>query len=268
MTTILWHLADTHTNSKMGLRIPKMVLDEQDASGISPGQRFLWRAFMDQLKTVKSKAKKYKAKVWLALGGDIPELDTKFRTQQIYTRNDDVVLEMVMSTLEPAFEVAERVFVTLGTLAHIGRMEQLIANDITNPDAEIHPDTDKPYAHKWWIDCEGVQFLIQHHGKLGRLPWTRANALNQKAARLRLQHKQPPDIFIQAHNHQFDTSGLRQKPLVIAAPCMKLPGEFEARIDVDETSYGGLYFVCKDNEIVEWDAMLYEPKGLGKWSPK
>jgi hypothetical protein len=144
-------------------------------------------------------------------------------------------------------------------------MEDILCKDIK---AEKHPDTKKRIAHRWWINCEGYNFLIQHHGKFGRLPWTRANALNQKSARLRLQYPKPPDIFIQAHNHQFDTSSKRFKPYVIAAPCMKLPGDFEERIDVDETDYGSLYFVCKDGKLIDWDAMLSEPKGLTKWQPE
>ena len=268
MTTIIWHIADLHINNKRGLRIPSMVLDEKDSSGISDGQWFLWRSLLDQQKTIKKLAKKHKAKVWVVFGGDIPELDTKFRTQQIYTRNEDVIKEMVAETIAPILDVADREFIVLGTLAHVGRMEQMIAADIENPEPEIHPDTEKPYGYKWWINCEGITFLIQHHGKLGRLPWTRANALNQKSTRLRLQYANPPDIFIQAHNHQFDTSSKRRKPYVIAAPCMKLPGEFEERIDADETDYGGLYFVCKDRKLIDWDVMLYEPKGLAEWLQK
>jgi hypothetical protein len=265
MTTILWHIADTHINNKVGLRVPTMVLDEQDSSGISPGQRFLWRCLMYQCDTIKKLAKKHRAKVWVVFGGDLPDLDTKFRTQQIYTRNTDVVKEMVNNTIEPVLDIADREFIVLGTESHVGRMEQMIAADITNPKPEIHPDTGYRYAHKWWIDCEGVQLLIQHHGKLGRLPWTKANALNQKSKRLKLQYRNPPNIFIQAHNHQHETSSMRADPFVIAAPCMKLHGEYEERIDADEGDYGGMYFVCKDNEVIDFEPMLRVPKGIKVW---
>jgi hypothetical protein len=243
-----------------------MTMDEEDESIASPGQRFLWRSLLDQQRTIKKLAKKHKAPVWAFLGGDMVEGDTKFRTNAIHTRNDDIIKEMAFKTLKPVIDVAERIFIAKGTQAHVGRLEDLLAKDIIG--AEIHPDTKKPIAHRWRVDVEGHDFMFQHHGKLGRLPWTAANALNQKATRLKFQYKNPPDTFVQAHNHKFETGSKSFPTLVIAAPCLKMPGDFEARIDVDETSYGGLYFVIKDGERKKWDAMLYEPKGLTQWQPE
>jgi hypothetical protein len=251
----------------MGVRIPSMILDEEEKSSASPGQRFLWRSLLDQQEIVMKKKKQYKAKeIWAGLGGDMAELDTKNRSDQLHTHNEATVLEMVVNTLEPVTDVSACLFVAKGTDAHVGYMEELLAHDLK---AEIHPDSTKRYAHKWLIDCAGVNIMFQHHGSLGRLPWTKANALNKKASRLMLQYgRNLPDVFIQAHNHQFATCDKSYPILVIAAPGMKLPGDFEARIDVNEADYGGLYFVCDKGKILEWDVMLYEPKGLTKWSQK
>ena len=83
-----------------------------------------------------------------------------------------------------------------------------------------------------------------------------------------MQYRNPPNIFIQAHCHVHETSSMRADPFVIAAPCMKLPGEYEERIDVDDGDYGGMYFVCKDSEVIDFEPMLKVPKGIGKWSLK
>jgi hypothetical protein len=251
----------------MGVRIPSMILDEEEKSGASPGQRFLWRSLLDQQEIVLKKKRQYRAKeIWAGLGGDMAELDTKDRSDQLHTRNESTVKDMVINTLEPVTDVSSRLFLVKGTDAHVGYMEEFIANDL---EAEIHPDTTKRYAHKWLIDCGGVNIMFQHHGSLGRLKWTKGNALNKKAVRLMLRYgRNCPDVFIQAHNHQFATCDKSYPVLVISAPCMKLPGDFEARIDADEEDIGGLYFVCDKGKILEWDAMLYVPKRITKWSSR
>jgi hypothetical protein len=267
MTTIFWHVADWHVNNKMGVRIPNMILDEEEKSSASPGQRFLWRSLLDQQQIILKKKRQYKAKeVWAGLGGDMGELDTKHRTDELHSHNESTVLEMIVNTLKPVTDISKHLFVAKGTDAHVGYIEELLANDL---ETEIHPDTTKRYGHKWLINCGGINIMFQHHGSLGRLKWTKANALNKKAVNLMLQYgKKCPDIFIQAHNHRFATCDNSYPVLVIAAPCMKLPGDFEARIDVDDADYGGLYFVCDRGKILEWDVMLYEPREIRKWSQK
>ena len=266
MTTILWHTADWHTNKKTGVRVPQFFMEENDQTIASPAQRFLWRSLVDQADTIKKLKKKHKADAWVVFGGDIAELDIKKRTDKLHTRNESVVLDLVTTTMEPVFDVADRMFMVHGTSAHVGHMEELVAYDI---DCEIHPDTKRPIAHRWLIDVEGVSFMIQHHGNLGRLPWTKGNALNQKCSRLILRYgRKAPDVYIQAHNHTYATNGKGQPILVISAPCMCLPDDFSERIDADDNDIGGLYFVCDKGEILEWDIMKYVPKGITKWSPK
>ena len=268
MTIVLWHTSDWHVNNKLGVRIPYMEMDKQDETRSSPGQRFLWRSLLDQQEIVKSKAEQYKAEVWVVFGGDMCELDIKDRTIAKHTSNTKTIEEMTINTMAPVLEIAKHIFMCAGTEAHVGQSqtsEDRIAKDIK---AELVPGTKKQrLAHQWLIDVEGKKFLIQHHGKLGKLPWTRANALNQKATRLMLQWgRNLPDVFIQAHNHVFDTASKAYPIMVIAAPGMCLPTEHEYRMDADAAKIGGLYFVCQQGKILEWDAMLYQPDGLKLWS--
>lgn len=271
MAKLFWHTADWHVNRKTGLRIPKTILDEGDTSEISDTSRFLWRSLLDQQEIIKDKAKKYKIKKkdrWAGLGGDIGELDIKKRGEKIYTSNLKTVKSMIAETAQPITDICSKLFMVHGTYAHEGDIEELAADDLS---CEIHPDTKQTIAHQWLIDLDGIRILFQHHGKLGRLPWTKANSLNQKTSRLLLQYgNKCPDIFIQSHNHQFATNDKSNwdKVLVIASPGMVLPNGFSARIDADTPDVGGLYFICENGQILEWDVMLYEPKGLTLWSQK
>ena len=271
MTVILWHITDLHVNNKRGVRIPRMIMDEGDETIISPGQRFLWRCLLDQQDTIKELAKRYKAEVWAVFGGDICELDIKQRTLKVHTRNTKTIEAMTIETIKPVIEISKRAFFCAGTFAHVGdsaTSEERIADDCKI--SEIVPGTKgKHITDQWYIDCEGVKFLIQHHGKLGRLPWTRANALNQKAIRLMVQWgRKLPQVFIQGHNHVYDTASKAYPILVVAAPGMCLPTEYEYRIDADTAKVGGLYFVCNQGKILDWDAMLYEPGEIPLWSLK
>ena len=267
LTTILWHTADWHTNKKTGVRVPVKTMEELDETRASPFQRFLWRSLLDQADTVAELAKGTKAEIWTVFGGDMIEADIKDRQVPMHSRKMKTIRDLFTDTAVPATKISRRLFMVRGTQAHVGDEEETIAADLN---CEMHPDSKSYSAHQWLINCDGVRFHIQHHGKLGRLPWTRANALNQKAIRLmvhyQLQRRTLPDVYIQAHNHAFATGDKANPILTIAAPGMSLPDDFSHRIDADLPDLGGLYFICEHGKILEWDVMLYQPKGLTEWS--
>ena len=110
----------------------------------------------------------------LVLNGDIVEKDNKRRTHQIITRNDATLLRIAVSTLKPALEWADAIYVVRGTEAHVGKsaeMEEALAYDIgAEKDGELH-------SH-WHLRAVagGVRMDIAHHATMGGMPWTERNA--------------------------------------------------------------------------------------------
>jgi hypothetical protein len=265
MTTILVAVGDTHVNSTVGLVTPVCNLDDGGTYRSSKGQKWLWRNWLSFWEDVKKAAGKNE--VWTVFNGDLVDVNGKHQQTQNISQNEADVFKMTLDTLEPALEVSERVFVIRGTAAHTkssGAMEEAIAADI---DAEMNGDN-----YSWWellLECEGVLFDIRHHGPLGGLRHTAANALNRRATEFMMyyweQKKKCPDVAIQSHNHRYASSSDEYPVKVYALPAWQLTTEFGHRINkILPADIGGAIFVCDKgnyNPIIK----RYKPEGQRAW---
>ena len=74
---------------------------------------------------------------------------------------------------------ADEAYFLRGTPAHVGgqsKLEERVSDDFTN--TIRHSDA----AATWWhlrLDVNGTLFDVAHHGSVGRLPWTKGNALGK-----------------------------------------------------------------------------------------
>lgn len=271
-TILVFTIADNHTNRTTGLLYPTTRLDDGQEVRYSRPQRWLWECFTDCCTYAKEVARKNKAEIWLVLDGDIADGDAKNRTYQTITRNPATILEITQKTLQPALDISKRVFVVRGTAAHVGNSafhEELLANDIG---AEVCPATG---ASTWWqldLLAGGVLFHFQHHGTLGHDPWTVPNALNKRASKIMLAYgkRRCPDVALQAHMHQYATSGDNYPVEVIALPSWELNkyGDYPNRLGLVEIAdIGSILFLCKNGHY-EKIKRLYTPERDAPWRPK
>ena len=136
------------------------------------------------------------------MNGDLVDKPNgKFRGTQFVSLNDADIFKMAIDVLEPVLDKSDRVFVIRGTSSHVEHLEEKIAIDIGAEKIDGNWS-----AHELLIEVDGVLFDIRHHGPLGRLEWTRANALNKRAVELCLVYanRRIPDVAIQSHNHHYD----------------------------------------------------------------
>ena len=267
MTKIIVAVSDLHIGSTIGLSQPRVVLDDGGEYRASKGQRWLWRNWLEFWDYVAAIASEHGAKVWTVFNGDLVEADGKNRTHQLITQNDTTILRMAADTLKPALDISERYFVMRGTAAHVNlsaSMEEKIAIDI---EAEKCKETD---AYSWWqlcLECEGVLFDITHHGSMGRLPWSRSNALNSLAVRLILAYagQRLPQVAIRSHNHRFAETGENYPVRVVALPAWQLATEYSYRLGIPELAdIGGVIFVCKDKTYMMY-TKVFKPERVKTW---
>ncbi len=258
-------VGDLHVNSTVGLLPYSVNLDDGGTYRSSKGQRWLWRNWLSFWDEVSTTAEKHKASVWTVFNGDLVDVHGKHQQTQNISLNEADVFGMVLDTIEPALNVSERVFVIRGTAAHVkssGSMEEKIACDIS---AEKCGDNSS-----WWellLECESVRFDVRHHGPLGRLKWTTANALNKRATEMALNYinKRCPDVAIQSHNHRYARSSDDLGIEVYALPAWQLITEFVNRIgNIFPADIGGMYFICNDGEYTPV-VKRYKPEVARPW---
>ncbi len=244
MTTILPVVSDLHGNSTVGLVTPTVNLDDGGTFRSSKGQKFLWRSWLDFWEVIARDKRKHKAEVWTAFNGDLADKFVKYQTVQLITHNDANIIDMILDTIEPALEVSDKKFIVRGTAAHGGQggiIEEIIGKEIG---AEMDGDN-----HSFWhldLWCENVLYDIEHHGSLGRLPWTKANSLNRLVAELviKYRNKRCPDVALRSHNHRYGRSDDSMGTVAFALPAWQLFTEFTHRIGaIEPADIGGMYFI-------------------------
>jgi len=263
-------VGDLHINSTVGLIRPTTNLDDGGTYNSSKGQRWLWRNwldFWDEVQAVQKRTGKG-TKVWTVFNGDLVDVNGKHQQTQNISQNEADVFKMAIDTLLPALERSDRTFVIRGTAAHVkssASMEEKIAIDIG---AEKVGDQYAPW--ELLIEVDGVLYFIKHHGRLGRLEWTRGNALNRYAVEIMLSfaNQRCPDVALTNHNHWYATSSDEYPVKVISNPAWQLRTEFIHRISGPGIAdIGGTYFNNQDGEY-KTTVKLYQPERIRAWKAK
>lgn len=272
MTQLVAIAADLHTTGYGALIKPAVKLDNGGTYKASKGERFLWKSWCTHWEKIGNFASKNDLSVTLILNGDALEATAKERSNQIITKNKAKIIEYAFDTLEPALDVCTSVFVIRGTEFHTGQSgeyEELLARDIN---AEKDGDN-----YSWWqlyANFDGILFDIEHHGPLGRLPWTLGNALNRLTVELLIGYNKigskMPDIAIRSHNHIYATNSDHYATRVISTPAWKL-GAHDSYVrrlaKVVPADIGGMYIVC-DRGKYERFMDIYKPAPSRPWRKK
>lgn len=260
MTTILAVVSDLHTNSTVGLCPSGVQLDDGGQYRASKAQRWLMSCWMNFWTQVTELQAQFQAPLWVVSNGDAFDGD-HHDTYQIITRNHADMLSIAAQVFE-TIPQWEQLFIVRGTPAHVGKgasLEETLAADLG---ATGDPDAG---TASWWhlpLECDGVRFDIAHHGSMGSLPWTRANAANKLAAVTVFDYAggQLPDVVIRSHRHQYADSGGNFPVLAVQSPAWQLPTEYVRKFQPAALAdIGGLVFICHEGQYT-WKAIRYRPQ--------
>ena len=273
MTEAVVLVADTHTNSLMGLAPPKVQRDDGSPVGVSKVRRWLshtWeRSWADVHEYIKDSEHKT-----LIINGDAAELDAKGRTTRIISRNPATILRMCIDLWEPVVSEFDDLFVIRGTEAHTGNagwVEEALADDLG-----AIKDTDTDMSSWWHLRgmFGGVKFDVAHHAPMGSLPWTYATAPARYAAQVMWEYEiewgeKAPDVVVRAHNHRFAESGRTYPARVFSLPCWQFPTAFVHRLGKANARphIGSLAFLC-ENKKYQWEDFRYQPRRSKAWERK
>jgi hypothetical protein len=261
MTTIVAIFADTHIGSTVALCPPTVTTDDGMVYHPSKAQSWLWACWLDYWHTVEQLAEQHnQCHIIAIMNGDLFE-NQHHQSSQIWSLNP----QDWQNAAHAAFSIIPHdiMYILRGTEAHSGPSAHLEEQFAKAINAARHPDHDT-YSH-WHLDIEieHVHFDICHKGPIGRLPWTRPNALNRLAYEIideALHHQtQPPHIAIRAHNHIAEENSPRSKVRVFALPSWQLRTAYVDSKGLPRIAdIGALIFIC---EAGSWTAQtkLYRP---------
>lgn len=265
---LLAAVADLHTNSFTGLCPPVVTLDNAGTYRANKAQRIVWRAWCEFWDTVGAKAQELGTQVYAVLNGDLNDANVYDKTSLI-TRAEADIVKMSVAVLEPALEVADKIFIVRGTEAHVGKrasLEEEVAKDI----GAVKDEVAGTYSWYWLpLSANGVLFDIAHHPQtVARRPWTWDAAANRSAYIIRSQYldrgEKPPDVALRAHVHKYGLSNGRLPPHFFYLPPWQLTTNYGHRLGAGSgiEPPGGLVFVCQDGQFT-WKAERWLPRKLG-----
>jgi hypothetical protein len=261
-------VADTHINSKLGLCCTDVYGDDGDKYEPNLIQKWLWHTWNRCITSIDNITKGYKRTI--ILNGDIIDLDSKHRSDQMVAQNPATVLKITDSVLEPLLKIADRLFVVRGTEAHSGPSawsEESIANRYQ----AVQDKETKQYA--WWQIrgiFGGVKFDVTHHASMGTLPWTYATTVMRTVQEARMEYlewqEQAPDVIIRAHQHRYADSGTTFSTRGVYLPCWQYKTAYLYRVGrVNAKPHiGAVVFLCNNGKY-ELIPLLYEPIRSSTW---
>lgn len=263
MTTHIIAVSDTHINSTVGLCPGKINLDDGGTYRPSRSQRWLWECWLDLCQHIKN----LDGRKILIHCGDLVELDTRRRSNQIITPNKSTILDMTLNTLEPIVSPVQACLFIRGTMAHTGKSqwaEETIARQYTHALHNKKQDTASWYHFQGAIDW--LRLDVAHHASMGGLPWNAPNAANRLAARtlwyyqIRIQEN-PPHITMRSHNHRWADSGENFEVRAIFLPCFQIITEFGYRIgaELELPDIGAVIISIHDHQY-SLHKKFYRPK--------
>jgi hypothetical protein len=264
--------SDHHVNSTVAVCPPRIQLDDGGAYHQSPGQQWLWRGWLDFGAWARDLSKGYKP---LALFvGDLGELDTKRRSNQIITANKATITGMINDVVDPIAAWVDGLYFIRGTPAHVGKsswLEEEIAGDYDNA---VHAAKGIHSHYQVRLVADRVRVEAAHHASMGSMARTQKNAANQIAFDTMTAyafdlHQPLPDLVFRAHNHRWADSYDNHETRAICLPCWSMATEYVYRIGKYNASadVGGVVVLIEDGEY-EVHKFRLEPRKGNVWARK
>jgi hypothetical protein len=235
--------ADHHLGSTVALCPPRVRLDDGGVYEASDVQKWLYECWLDYWDQVDEARRRHKAKFAAYLGGDAFEGD-HHRTMQIISRNPEAasyISDEVFGQIKQRKPI--RTWVIRGTAAHVGGQgysEEALARSLR---ASRDPDTGTWSSYERRFSIHGVEFQGKHHGRMGRLPWTRLGILSRVAVEVMHEFvkagEQYPHVAIRSHNHKYGDTYDNQPVRLLATPCFQAKTEFGHKVSESLSDIGG-----------------------------
>lgn len=257
--------SDLHAGSTVGLCPPTFQLDDGGTYKATSAQRWLWRSWKQYIGKVQDTAKQHGTGYQVIINGDAIE-GNHHHTTQVISSNETTQMNIADAVLLPLLQDAGRAYFIRGTPVHVGsaaRMEERIAGNYDH----VVPDKETGAATHYQLDINinGTRFDIAHHGPIGRLDWTKTNALGKVAIEAELRgwrtFGKPPHLLIRSHNHQYMNSHDNYPVQVIGTPAWQLVTGYVQRLKPGALAdIGGLIFTCWPGGRYDLEVVRFKPK--------
>ena len=256
---------DHHIGSTVALCPPRVQLDDGGSYHQSPGQRWLWQGWIKFNAWARELSQGYKPIA--VFNGDLAELDTKRRTNQLVNPNKATILSMIADTLEPLTRWTDSLYFIRGTAAHTGKsgwIEEVAADY----DTTIWQSDGIKSHYQVRLNADGVRLDIAHHASMGNMARTAKNAANQLAHDTMNDyafalHAPLPHIVIRSHNHRWADSWDNFETRAICLPCWSMATEYIYRLGKynGQADIGGVVVLCDAGEYEVHKFKLEPMKG-------
>ena len=271
--TVFAVFSDVHANSTVSACPPQGVeLDDGQRVIPSKVQVWLYEQWCDYWDFVERIVYEVKGKLICASNGDAMDGTRHHDTPQVMTRDDNGQTYLVQELFNvPRKLKPKKWYVIRGTEVHVGPSGTHEENLARWLRAEPGPDAGTRSRWHLRLELHGVLFDLAHHPGVagGKLPWTRASAMNRQAALVWNEHvlagERPPDVVIRSHRHVYQDNG-PPIPTVgypmrsIITPPWQLKTAFAHRVAQESIStVGALVFVVEPDGTYTMIPKLYQP---------
>ena len=243
--------------------MPKVKLAKGDVVAANKTRRWVFSSFCDTLDYVE---KHKKGTLIGVLNGDIVELDSKNRTTEIISQNEDDIASMAIEVYEPLFEMLDMAYVLAGTEAHVGKGAWLESNFASNFDNVVkNQETGKNLYMHLPLNLEGVKLDIMHHpkGGSGARPMNSQGVIDRLASDTVFDYannrEDPPDLVIRSHLHEYKDSKDAFATRAIITPAMCQSSSYVYRIGISRPASVGCVLVYCENGEYEVEPVLVKP---------
>ena len=277
MVEILALVGDLHCGSTVALH-PDGPTPLDDGGHYDPtkAQAWLWANWCDYWRQVKAAVGR-KHRLTVVLNGDLVDGD-HHGTAQIVSRVPGAQFEILMRVLAPVVALKPaHIVVIRGTSVHDGKngasaeaAGRLLGKHATVP---RDPVTGNASHWAWQGEFGGKLIDCTHHGKLGKLPWTRPNGAISLAAQIFHEYAKRierwPDLAVRSHLHQTTDTHDAQPVRVVALPAWQLHTEYTYKVVPDSLAdIGGCLAVCEPGRKMTVETIAYQPARNPIWYPQ
>lgn len=231
--TITAIIGDTQGGSTTAVAPPRFkihtgIKDETQVTEANALQRWLyedWIDFWDYVRTLTGiRGKHRKNRLIIVHLGEFLD-GIHHRTTQVVNEIADQK-DIAMALHRPIAEMADAIYVVIGTEAHTGpggRYDTEIAKELGAAEVD----------YELSLDIDGVLMDFAHHGRAGQRDWTSAAAgmATEILVDCALTNSPVPRYAFRAHNHIMDDSGSKfDKIRVVCTPSWQLRTMYGHRV--------------------------------------
>jgi hypothetical protein len=266
--TLICIAGDLHTNSTVAVSPDEMELDDGGIFKPSPPQQWINERWEEFWTAADQRKNEYGVETVVILTGELAD-DNRHPTTQMISKHSADIGKAALKVLELPQLVADRVFVTRGTEAHVG----LSGGIDENLARAIHATPDSTGRYARWslrVEVDGYRIDAAHHpGTSWGRPWTRgadANRLAQMVIDPYVRQNVPlPHLIVRGHTHKPSDSYDNHPARAVILPSWQLSTSFGYRLGGDLLPIGGMQLLVEDGMIVrEWKHVHDWP--LSDWS--